>query len=52
MISFLGTIYILRKEIGEGGSENDNFPLLYVMKMTLRRGVGGSKNSQTPLRKI
>ena len=50
----LGTIYVLRKDIRvRGGSENGNFPLLYVMKMTLgaftnyvykRRGVGGQKN--------
>ena len=36
----LVTIFILRKEIG-GGSENGNFPLLYVLKMSLRRGVDG-----------
>ena len=35
-----------------GGSENDNFPLLYVLKMSLRRGVGGSKKAKTPLRNI
>ena len=32
-----------------GGPENGNFPLLYVMKMSLRRWVGGSKK---PLRNI
>ena len=31
-------IFILRKDIGVGGPENGNFPLLYVMKMSLRRG--------------
>ena len=39
----LGTIFILRKDIGVGGPENGNFPLLYVVKMSLRRWVGGSK---------
>ena len=34
------------------GPENGNFPLLYVLKMSLRRGVGGSKKAQTPLRNI
>ena len=32
-----------------GGTENDNFPLLYVMKMSLCRGVGGSKKPQNTL---
>ena len=33
----LGTIFILRKDIRVGGgSEDDNFPLLYVLKMSLR----------------
>ena len=46
----LGTILILRKGIGVGGPENGNFPLLYVMKMSLRRGwVGGSKKPQLTL---
>ena len=40
--SKLGAIFILRKDIG-GGRENGNFPLLYVVKMSLRRWVGGSK---------
>ena len=35
-----------------GGLENGNFPLLYVVKMSLRRWVGGSKNLKTPLRNI
>ena len=29
-----------------GGPENGNFPLLYVVKMSLRRWVGGSKKPQ------
>ena len=29
-----------------GGPENGNFPLLYVIKMPLRRWVGGSKKPQ------
>ena len=37
--------HILRKDIGVGGgSENGNFPLLYVIKMSLR-----SKNPQNTL---
>ena len=32
-----------------GGPENGNFPLLYVVKMSLRRWVGGSKKSQNTL---
>ena len=35
-----------------GGPKNGNFPLLYVVKMSLRRWVGGSKNHKTPLRNI
>ena len=36
-----------------GGPENGNFPLLYVVKMSLRRWVGGSKRAQKkPLRNI
>ena len=43
-------VITLSKEIGLGGGPEDgNFPLLYVMKMSLRRGVGGSKRPQTPL---
>ena len=34
------------------GLKNGNFPLLYVMKMSLARGVGGSKSLKTPLRNI
>ena len=32
-----------------GGPENGNFPLLYVVKMSLRRWVGGSKKPQNTL---
>ena len=35
-----------------GGPENGNFPLLYVVKMSLRRWVGASKSLKTPLRNI
>ena len=37
-----------------GGPENGNFPLLYVMKMSLRRWVGGSKKikKNTPLQNL
>ena len=38
-----------------GGPENGNFPLLYVVKMSLCRWVGGSKpqkSLKTPLRNI
>ena len=35
----LGAIFLLRKDIGVGGLENGNFPLLYVVKMFLRRRV-------------
>ena len=31
------------------GTENGNFPLLYVVKMSLCRGVGGSKKPQNTL---
>ena len=37
----LGAIFILRKDIRVGGPENGNFPLLYIVKMSLRRWVGG-----------
>ena len=37
--------------ITEGvGSENVNFPVLYVMKMSLCRGMGGSKKLQNNLK--
>ena len=45
----LGAIFILLKDIGVGGPENGNFPLLYVVKMSLRRWVGGSKKAKNPL---
>ena len=32
-----------------GGPENGNFPLLYVVKMSLRRWVGGSEMPQNTL---
>ena len=35
--------------VGVGGPENDNFSLLYVVKMTLCRWVGGSKKPQNTL---
>ena len=47
--SRLGAIFLLRKDIGVGGPENGNFPLLYVVKMSLRRWVGGSKKPQNTL---
>ena len=34
------------------GTENGNFLLLYVLKMSLHRRVGGSKETKTPLRNI
>ena len=47
--TWLGAIFILRKDIGVGGPENGNFPLLYVVKMSLRRWVGDSKKPQNTL---
>ena len=47
-----GTIFISLRDIGVGGSENDNFHLLYAMKISLHRGVGGSKQVETPLLNI
>ena len=47
----LGAIFILRKDIGVGGPENGNFPLLYVVKMSLRGWVV-QKSLKTPLRNI
>ena len=35
-----------------GGSENGNFPLLYVMKMSLHRGWVVVKSLKTTLRNI
>ena len=46
---FLGAIFTLRKDIGVGGPENGKFPLLYVVKMSLQRWVGGSKRPQNTL---
>ena len=49
---YLGTIFILCKDIGVGRwSRNGNFPLLYVMKMSIRRWVVQT-NLKTPLRNI
>jgi hypothetical protein len=48
MTSCLGAIFILRKG-WVGGPENGNFPLLYVVIMSLRRCVGGSKKPQNTL---
>jgi hypothetical protein len=31
-----------------GGTEYGNFSLLYVLKMSLRNGMGGSKKAKTP----
>jgi hypothetical protein len=45
----LGNIFILRKGIWVGCPENGNFPLLYEMKMSLRRWMGGSKKPQNTL---
>ena len=44
-------IFILRKDIGVGGPENGNFPLLYVVEMSLRRWVV-QKSLNTPLHNI
>ena len=35
-----------------GDPENGNFALLYVVKMSLRRWVGGSKKPQNTLRNL
>jgi hypothetical protein len=41
-----GHLYITKGHWGgEGGSENGDFLVLYVLKMSLRRGVGGSKKA-------
>jgi hypothetical protein len=45
----LGAIFIVLKDKGVGGPENGNFPLLYVVKMSLRWWVGGSKRPQNTL---
>ena len=49
MINQLEAIFILRKDIGVGGPENGNFPLLYVVKMSSRRWVGSPKKPQNTL---
>ena len=36
----LGAIFILRNDIGVGGPENGNFPLIYVLKMSLHKHTG------------
>ena len=48
-VSTVLIILILRKDLGVGGSENGYFPLLYVMTVSLRRWVGGSKKPQNTL---
>ena len=42
-------LYYVRVKGWVGGPENGNFPLLYVVKMSLRRWVGGSKTLQNTL---
>ena len=37
---YVGAIFILRKDIGVGGPEIGNFPLLCLVKMSLSRWVG------------
>ena len=41
-------LYITQGHRG-GGSKNGNFPLIHVMKVSLCRGVGGSKKPQNTL---
>ena len=43
------SLYYVRSQGWVGGPENGKFPLLYVMKMSLRRWVGGSKKPQNTL---
>ena len=43
-------LYYVRAKGWVGGPENGSFPLLYVVKMSLRRWVGGSKKPQNTLR--
>ena len=45
----LGAIFILRKDIGVGSPENDNFPLLYVVKMSFVGRWVVQKSLKTPL---
>ena len=42
-------LYYVRTYGWVGGPENGNFPLLYVVIMSLRRWVGGSKKPQNTL---
>ena len=42
-------LYYVRTEGWVGGPENGNFPLLYVVKISLRRWVGGSKKPKNTL---
>ena len=51
-ILILGTIFILRKDIGVVGPENGNFPLLYIMEMSLCSRWVVLKSLKTPLRNI
>ena len=41
-----GAVFILRKDIGVGGPENGNFPLLYVGGWVVQKSL------KTPLRNI
>ena len=43
------SLYYVRTSRWVGGPENGNFPLLYVVKMSLRRWVDGSKKPQNTL---
>ena len=43
------SLYYVRTLGWMGGPENGNFPLLYVVKMSLHRWVGGSKKAQNTL---
>ena len=52
MVGGLGIVFILLRDIGGGGSDNGNFPLLYTLNISLHRGVGGSKKAKIPLRNI
>ena len=42
-------LYSVRIQGWVGGPENGNFPLLYVVKLSLRRQVGGSEKPQNTL---
>ena len=41
-----GATVIPESRVGAEGSENGNFLLFYVLKISLHRGVGGSKKSE------